>query len=189
MKVLISIKYDNNINGAAFWTVISSAQFSHLNPSITPGNHQCSGAAPLFISRGVQMIIGVYGFISNVNRSSVNVFITTMNNRVADARTCTIKYFSEASVLYIFLTLDMRGTNDIRLISKPIHAPSHELEDTDTNIPPTRVASKRIFVELLGIREESVLLYLWGMNPLAWLAYFSTLIHIFTSWCMVHVGF
>ena len=57
--------------------------------------------------------------------------------------------------------------NDIRLISRPIHAPNHELDDTDTNTPPTRVTSKRIFVELLGIREESVILYLWGMNPLA----------------------
>ena len=54
-----------------------SAQFSHLNPSITPGNHQRSSAAPLFSRRGVQMIIGVYRFLSNENRSSVNVFITT----------------------------------------------------------------------------------------------------------------
>jgi hypothetical protein len=37
-----------------------------------------------------------------------------------------------------------------------------ELEDTDTNTPPTKVISKRIFVELLGIREECVILYLWG---------------------------
>jgi hypothetical protein len=61
------------------------------------------------------------------------------------------------------------------LISRPIHAPSHELEDTDTNTPPTKVVSKRILVELLGIREETVILYLWGMNPLAHLAYFSLL--------------
>ena len=27
---------------------------------------------------------------------------------------------------------------------------------------PNKVISKRIFVELLGIREESVILYLWG---------------------------
>jgi hypothetical protein len=57
------------------------------------------------------------------------------------------------------------GEPDIRLISSPIHAPSHELQDTDTNIPLTKVISKTIFVELLGIREESVILYLWGMNP------------------------
>jgi len=77
------------------------------------------------------MIIGVYGLLSNVNRSSVNVFITTMNNSVAEA----MKYFNEASVLYMFLTLDIRGMNDIRLISKPIHAPNHELEDTNSNTP------------------------------------------------------
>jgi hypothetical protein len=63
VKILISIKYDSNINGAVFWTVINSAQFSHLNHSMTPGNHQCSGAAPLFSRRGVQMIIGAYGFL------------------------------------------------------------------------------------------------------------------------------
>jgi hypothetical protein len=70
----------------------------------------------------------------------------------------------------MLLTLDIRVINDIRLISRPIHAPSHELEDTDTNTTPTRIINKRIFVELLGIREESVILYLWGMNPLAYFA-------------------
>ena len=44
-----------------------------------------------------------------------------------------MKYLSEASVLYIFLTLDIKGIKDIRLISSQIHAPSHELEDTDTD--------------------------------------------------------
>ena len=59
-------------------------------------------------------------------------------------------------MLYIFLTLDVKGINDIRLISNPINAPSHELEDTDTSIPPTKVINKRIFVEFLGTREESI---------------------------------
>ena len=72
VKVLISIRYDINFNGAAFCTVINSAQFSHLSPSITPENHQWRGAAPLFSRRGVQMIIGVCGLLSNVNKSSVN---------------------------------------------------------------------------------------------------------------------
>jgi hypothetical protein len=35
--------------------------------------------------------IGVYEFLSNENRSSINVFITTMNSRVAEASTCTVK--------------------------------------------------------------------------------------------------
>jgi hypothetical protein len=59
----------------------------------------------------------------------------------------------------------MSGCN-IRLISRPIYASSHELWYTDTNTPPTRVISKRILVELLGIREESVIFYLWGMKPI-----------------------
>ena len=129
------------------------------------------------------MIISIYEFLSNVNRPSVNVFITIMNSSVAEASTCTMKYFSKASVLYIFFTLDIRGINDIRLISRPIHAPSHELGDTDTNIPPTRVISKRTLVDLLGIREESFILYLWGMKLLA---YFSLISYI--EICLLHLG-
>jgi hypothetical protein len=45
-----------------------------------------------------------------------------MNSSVAEASTCTMKYFKEASVLHIFLTLDITGINDIRLTSRPIHA-------------------------------------------------------------------
>ena len=98
-----------------------------------------------------------------VNRSSVNVFITTINSRVAEARTWAMKYFNEASLLYMFLTLGISGMDDIRLIFRSIHAPSHELEAIDINTPPTKVISKKIFVELLGIREESV--YTLFMNP------------------------
>jgi hypothetical protein len=36
-----------------------------------------------------------------------------------------------------------------------------------TALTLTRLISKRILVELLGIREESVVLYLRDMNPLA----------------------
>jgi hypothetical protein len=75
------------------------------------------------------------------------------------------------------LTLNIRGMNDMRLISKHILAPSHELEDTDTNTPPTEVINKRILIELLCIREESVILYLWGMKQLA---YFSLLFYVET---------
>jgi hypothetical protein len=84
--------------------------------------------------------------------------------------------------------VDIKGINDIRLISRPIHAPNHELEDTDTNTPPTIVISRRIFVELLGIREESVMRYLWGINPLALLSllfYVDILLLHLGVWCTV----
>jgi len=69
-----------------------------------------------------------------------------MKSIVAEASTCTIIYFNEASVFDMFLMLDIRRINDIRLISRPIHAPSHELEDTDINTPPTKVSNKIIFL-------------------------------------------
>ena len=59
-------------------------------------------------------------------------------------------------VLYVFLTLDVRGMKDIRLISRPIRAPSIELENTDTNTPLTKVVSNRNLIELLDIREEGI---------------------------------
>jgi hypothetical protein len=113
-----------------------------------------------------------------VKRSSVQSLYhhyEQYHHYVAEASNCTVKYFNEASVLYIFLTLDARGINVIRSISRPIHAPSHELEDTDTNTPPTEVISKMILVELLGTTEDSVILYLWGLSPLAYFVCFSML--------------
>jgi hypothetical protein len=41
--------------------------------------------------RGVQMIIGMYGFHSNEKKSSINVFISTINNKIAEASTCKVK--------------------------------------------------------------------------------------------------
>jgi hypothetical protein len=106
-----------------------------------------------------------------------------MNINVSEASTCTMKYFNEAFMLYRFFTLDIRGMNDIRLISRPIHAPSHEVKNTDTNTLPTIINCKRILVELLGIRGVSVIFYLWGMNPLA---YFSLLFYI--ELCLLHLS-
>jgi hypothetical protein len=36
-------------------------------------------------------MIDVYGFLSNINGSSVNLFSTAINSRVTEASTCTIK--------------------------------------------------------------------------------------------------
>jgi len=57
------------------------------------------------------------------------------------------------------------------------------LEDTDTNTPPTKVIGRRIFVELLGVREESVILYLRGMKPLALLS-----LLFYVEFVLLHLG-
>ena len=55
------------MSGAIFCTVIRMKQFHQLNPSITLGNHQCRGAAPLFIKRGVTMMTLVKEELINEN--------------------------------------------------------------------------------------------------------------------------
>jgi len=59
---------------------------------------------------------------------------------------------TKLSLLYVFWTLDIRGMNDIRLMSRPNRAPYLELGDTDTNKLLIKVVSKRILVQLVGIR-------------------------------------
>jgi hypothetical protein len=40
-----------------------------------------------------------------------------------------IKYFCDASVVKMFAWLDISGMKDNKLISSPIQAPSHELDE------------------------------------------------------------
>jgi hypothetical protein len=54
---------------------------------------------------------------------------------------------------------DISGMNDIRLISNPIQAPSQEFDEMKIKIPSINVVDRRIFVGLLGIREERVCMY------------------------------
>jgi hypothetical protein len=49
---------------------------------------------------------------------------------------------------------NISGINGIRLTSNPIQAPSHEFDEIEIKKPPINVVD-RIFVGLLGIREES----------------------------------
>jgi hypothetical protein len=60
---------------------------------------------------------------------------------------------------------NISGINVIRLISNPIQAPSQELEEIEIKIPPINVVDKRIFVGVLGIREESYTLWM-GYEPI-----------------------
>jgi hypothetical protein len=56
----------------------------------------------------------------------------------------------------MLLWVSISGMNDNKLISNPIHAQIHELEDTEFKTPLVNVVNKRILVGLLGLREESV---------------------------------
>jgi hypothetical protein len=53
---------------------------------------------------------------------------------------------------------DISGIMDIKLTSNPIQAPSQEFDEIEIKIPPIKVIDRRVFVGLLGIREESTAL-------------------------------
>lgn len=99
VNIFIDIEYEININGASFWIVISNKQFINLNPSIILGNHQWKGAAPLLINKGVLIIMPVFKVIIIEFISSIITLLIIRNKRIDDAIACTIKYFSEASVV------------------------------------------------------------------------------------------
>ena len=129
-------------------------QFIQFNPSITLGNHQWKGATPLFNKSGIT-IKNDDSELANIGMLSKIVFMITRNSNIDEASAWIRKYFSEASLVNIFFVVDIRGIKDSKLISKPVHTPNHELDEIEMRVPPTRVSSRRIFVELLGIREES----------------------------------
>jgi len=72
-----------------------------------------------------------------VNKSSINVFITAVNNSVAEASTCTMKYFNEASVLYMFLT-SIKGMNDIRCDARHHPHCTHDLRSGSQDHHPSK---------------------------------------------------
>jgi hypothetical protein len=69
---------------AIFCIVIINKQFIHLNPSITLGNHQRNGAAPIFINSGViiayenMLLVMIIWFVRN--------FIIAKNSREVEAK-------------------------------------------------------------------------------------------------------
>lgn len=132
--------------------------FIQLSPSITPGNQKWKGAAPIF--RSSELLINVFIIIERLEFGREGLSIRepkiTVRSNVAEASACTKKYFKEASVENKFFELVIKGIKERRLISKPIHAPNHELAEVEINVPPINVNKNKNLVGLLTIREKRV---------------------------------
>lgn len=87
----------------------------------------------------------------------------TANNRVVEARACTRKYFREASVDIKLFDSFIRGINDNKLISRPIHALSHEFEDTVKSVPSIRIDKNKILEEFLKIKKKRTRTFMSGV--------------------------
>lgn len=158
MNKFIDKLYDRSIKGAIFCQVINIKPFIQFNPSITPGNQKWKGAAPILRRREelISMEINTLFTKKELPELNIRAAIITVKSRVAEASAWVKKYFSEASVerrLFVFV---IKGIKDNKLISNPIHAPNHELAETEINVPLTKVMKNKNLVGLLSIREKRV---------------------------------
>lgn len=126
-------------------------------PSITSGNQKWNGAAPLFKSNEDIIIVFKYKedsiFIWKLVLNFNNIKITE-KIRMLEAIACVKKYFNDASVDVILWVLFIRGIKANKLISSPIQAPIHELEDIVINEPIITIDINKILEELLKIKKK-----------------------------------
>lgn len=150
--------YEISMRGAIFCHVNNIRLFIQLSPSMTPGNQKWKGAAPIFSKR--ELLINVFitiklGELGTEGLNNKDPKITESKS-VAEARACTKKYFNDASVENKFFELVIKGIKESKLISKPIHAPNHELAEVEIKVPPINVNKNKNLVGLLIIREKGV---------------------------------
>lgn len=162
------IKCEINISGAIFCQIIKIKLFIHESPSITLGNQKWNGAAPLFIKREDKIImLGIletlivliwYGIL-------ILIIINKMaeNKRTEEARACVRKYFIEASVDIKFEWIVIRGINASKLISRPIHALSHEFDEIEIIVPIIKIIRKRIFEGFFKIKKKRIITFINGV--------------------------
>lgn len=69
---------------------------------------------------------------------------------------CTKKYLIADSEYKIFLLSIIKGINDNKLISSPIHIPSHDEEEIVIILPSIKEITKIIFeIEFITIKKRS----------------------------------
>lgn len=139
---VISKLYIKRIIGAIFCQVNIRRQFIQFNPSITSGNQEWKGAAPIFIKRAEFIIINNKEFWG-INSLKFK-FIIIENIKILDVKAWAIKYFKADSEGYKFLLSFNRGIIERRLISKPIHILNQEYEEIVIKVPNIKEFKKRI---------------------------------------------
>lgn len=129
-----------------------------MSPSITPGNQKWKGAAPIFSNRELLIKVLITSIFLGFGEDGLNIRDPkiTDKSRVAEAKAWTKKYLREASVENKFFEFVIKGIKESKLISKPIHAPNHELAEVEIKVPPINVNKNKNLVGLLIIREKRV---------------------------------
>lgn len=85
------------------------------------------------------------------------------NNNTLDAIACVKKYFNEASEDFKLLISFIKGINDNKLISSPIHAPSQEFDETAIIDPNIKVKINSSLYEFLNIKKKRIITFINGV--------------------------
>ena len=125
------------------------------------GNQKWKGAAPLFNNNDDNKIIEENLLLLNI-RLEFNIIIMILNNKITEANAWVKKYFKEASVDIKLLSL-IRGIKDNKLISKPIHAPSQEFDETVIRVPIIKIIKNIILEELFKIKKKRIKTFINGV--------------------------
>ena len=125
-------KYLIKMNGAIFCQTRVIKQFIQDKRIITWGNQKWKGAIPALITKAMKIIM-FRGW--TLKKASVIISDTENTIIIIEAKAWGIKYLIAASD-DLFLTSDkINGMNLIKLISNPIQAINHELEEAAITVP------------------------------------------------------
>lgn len=109
------------------------------------GNQKWNGADPIFINIEELIKIEIKLFISKL--LDIIILKIIQNKKLIEAIDWVKKYFKDASEDIKLLDLEIRGINLIKLISKPIQAPNHELDEIEIKVLDMRINMKNILFE------------------------------------------
>ena len=134
-----------------------------VSPSMTPGNQKWKGAAPLFNNRAEEINKFLYlrrNWLFILSKINIRM---TANKNTDEANAWVKKYFKEASEDIKLFVLIIKGINDNKLISNPIHAPNQDVDETVTRVPLIRVIKNNKLDEFLKIKKKRVKTFISGV--------------------------
>lgn len=134
IKIILGVSYIKITIGAIFCHVNIIKQLNHCNPSIISGNQKWNGAAPIFVNKAVSKII-LAKFLIKIISFIINIIVIIANKKIVEARAWVTKYFIADSFDITFFFEAISGIIDRRLISRPIHIPSHEVDEMAIIVP------------------------------------------------------
>lgn len=92
-----------------------------------------------------------------------NIIKIIANNKIEEAKACVKKYFRLLSeVIKFFLLSFIKGINESKLISNPIHAPNQEFEEIVIKEPKINII-KKILLEIFLIKKKRIITFISGV--------------------------